>query len=314
MKGRKVSHSTSRGARAKRHQESLIRQVIAHAGSQGDRSASREFVVSRNTVREWRTADEAGRAALSQIASLPAIVDGAETLEREFRRRWPWLTNEPEFTKLSRDAGNGRRVRANAQLRERVRRMRSRHTKSQVRGIEILTRLDRGELLMEVLLGREVGKQVARRSAESVISIYTPDLPTADLAEWESWRREQGVREPASGSMGLRPKFKKRECSRGDGRISRVTHGYNLDTFADPKSLEKKKEPDPMRFVVTIDRDEDGVFVVECPSIPGCISQGKSEKEALRNIKDAIMQCLEVRAERGMPLTVTTREIEVSVK
>lgn len=68
-----------------------------------------------------------------------------------------------------------------------------------------------------------------------------------------------------------------------------------------------------MKFIVTIDRDEDGMFVVECPSIPGCISQGKTEQEAIENIKDAIKQCLEVRAERSMPLTVSMREVEVSV-
>ncbi len=43
-----------------------------------------------------------------------------------------------------------------------------------------------------------------------------------------------------------------------------------------------------MIFNVTIDRDEDGVFVVECPSIPGCVSQGKTKEEAVENIKDAI--------------------------
>jgi predicted RNase H-like HicB family nuclease len=57
-----------------------------------------------------------------------------------------------------------------------------------------------------------------------------------------------------------------------------------------------------MKFIVTIDRDEDGMFIVECPSIPGCVSQGKTEPEAIENIKDAIKQCLEVRAERGMPI------------
>jgi predicted RNase H-like HicB family nuclease len=68
-----------------------------------------------------------------------------------------------------------------------------------------------------------------------------------------------------------------------------------------------------MKFIVTIERDEDGMFVVECPSIPGCVSQGKTEKEAVKNIKDAIKQCLEVRAEKGMPLTVSMREVEVLV-
>ena len=59
--------------------------------------------------------------------------------------------------------------------------------------------------------------------------------------------------------------------------------------------------------------DEDGVYVVECPAIPGCVSQGKSEEEALENIEDAIKQCLGVRAERGMPLTVVTHEIDIPV-
>jgi predicted RNase H-like HicB family nuclease len=58
-----------------------------------------------------------------------------------------------------------------------------------------------------------------------------------------------------------------------------------------------------MKFLVTVDRDEDGAWVVECPSIPGCASQGKTKPEALVNIKEAIMGCLEVRAERGLPLT-----------
>ena len=68
-----------------------------------------------------------------------------------------------------------------------------------------------------------------------------------------------------------------------------------------------------MIFNVTIDRDEDGVFVVECPSIPGCVSQGKTKDEALENIKDAITLCLQVRSEKGMPLTIETQQIEFSV-
>jgi predicted RNase H-like HicB family nuclease len=66
-----------------------------------------------------------------------------------------------------------------------------------------------------------------------------------------------------------------------------------------------------MRFQVTLDRDEDGMWVIECPSIPGCVSQGSSKREALKNIEEAIALCLEVRAERGMPLTIETREVEV---
>ena len=59
-----------------------------------------------------------------------------------------------------------------------------------------------------------------------------------------------------------------------------------------------------MQFVVTLERDEDGVWIAECPAIPGCVSQGTTRRQAEKNIRDAIKECLEVRAERGMPLTV----------
>jgi len=68
-----------------------------------------------------------------------------------------------------------------------------------------------------------------------------------------------------------------------------------------------------MKFVTTLERDEDGVWVVECPSIPGCVSQGKTREEALSNIREAIAACLEVRAEQGLPLTVETQQVEVAI-
>ncbi len=68
-----------------------------------------------------------------------------------------------------------------------------------------------------------------------------------------------------------------------------------------------------MKFIVTLFQDEDGVFIAECPSIPGCVSQGKTESEAESNIREAIKECLEVRAEKGIPLTIITRQVEVAV-
>jgi len=68
-----------------------------------------------------------------------------------------------------------------------------------------------------------------------------------------------------------------------------------------------------MKFTVTLDRDEDGVWIAECPSIPGCVSQGATRDKVMANIKEAIAACLDVRAERGMPLTVETRHIEIAV-
>ena len=66
-----------------------------------------------------------------------------------------------------------------------------------------------------------------------------------------------------------------------------------------------------MKFIVNLDRDETGMIVAECPAIPGCVSQGNTEAEALANIREAIEACLEARAANGMPLTVATREVEV---
>lgn len=68
-----------------------------------------------------------------------------------------------------------------------------------------------------------------------------------------------------------------------------------------------------MLFHVTLEKDEDGWVVAECPAIPGCISQGKTDEEALNNIKEAITGCLEVRKELGMPLTVRTYEVDIAV-
>ena len=68
-----------------------------------------------------------------------------------------------------------------------------------------------------------------------------------------------------------------------------------------------------MKLQITIFQDEDGMFITECPAIPGCISQGKTEEEAMLNIQEAIKECLAVRSEKDMPLTVPVREIEVQV-
>jgi predicted RNase H-like HicB family nuclease len=68
-----------------------------------------------------------------------------------------------------------------------------------------------------------------------------------------------------------------------------------------------------MKLLVTVDPDETGMLVAECPAIPGCISQGRTEAEALDNIREAIAACLEAHAGHGMPLTIEVREVEVPV-
>jgi len=68
-----------------------------------------------------------------------------------------------------------------------------------------------------------------------------------------------------------------------------------------------------VKLTVTLERDETGAIVAECPAIPGCVSQGRTDDEAVANIREAIIACLEVRAEQGLPLTVRTVEVEVRV-
>ncbi len=70
-----------------------------------------------------------------------------------------------------------------------------------------------------------------------------------------------------------------------------------------------------VRFRVLIEQDEDGVFVVECPNLPGCISQGKTREEALANIRDAIQGYLASLEKHGeaIPPTVAEESVEVEL-
>ena len=57
-----------------------------------------------------------------------------------------------------------------------------------------------------------------------------------------------------------------------------------------------------MKCKVYFERDEDGVFVATCPSLPGCVSQGRTREEARRNIREAIKLYLESLREHGDPV------------
>ena len=62
-----------------------------------------------------------------------------------------------------------------------------------------------------------------------------------------------------------------------------------------------KKEGDIMRQII-IKPGEDGFWLAECPSLPGCLSQGSSKKEAIKNIQEAIQGYLEVLQQDGDPI------------
>ena len=68
-----------------------------------------------------------------------------------------------------------------------------------------------------------------------------------------------------------------------------------------------------LKFRVHVEPDEDGVFVAECPTLPGCISKGQTRAEALDNIKDAIAGYLFSLEKHGeaVPLPVNEEVVEV---
>jgi len=70
-----------------------------------------------------------------------------------------------------------------------------------------------------------------------------------------------------------------------------------------------------MKWRTTIEQDEDGVFVAECPALPGCISQGRTRVEARANIAEAIEAYLESLAKHGEPIPppITEEVVEVAL-
>lgn len=66
-------------------------------------------------------------------------------------------------------------------------------------------------------------------------------------------------------------------------------------------------------YRVLIEQDEDGIFVAECPSLPGCVSQGATRDEAVTNIKDAIAGYLESLRQHNEPIPPATWEAMVEV-
>ncbi len=68
-----------------------------------------------------------------------------------------------------------------------------------------------------------------------------------------------------------------------------------------------------MKFLVTLERDEDGWVVAECPSLPGCVSQGKTLEEAIGNIRETIELRLVTRRELGMVTQIEIAEVDVEL-
>lgn len=68
-----------------------------------------------------------------------------------------------------------------------------------------------------------------------------------------------------------------------------------------------------MRYRVIISQDEDGIYVSECPSLPGCVSQGKTRAETLKNIQDAMAGYLESLKKHNDPIPPSIHEEIVDI-
>ena len=68
-----------------------------------------------------------------------------------------------------------------------------------------------------------------------------------------------------------------------------------------------------MKYRVLIEQDEDGIFVAEVPSLPGCISQGATRQEALSSIREAMTLYLESLAAHGDPIPPPVSEEIVEI-
>ncbi len=73
--------------------------------------------------------------------------------------------------------------------------------------------------------------------------------------------------------------------------------------------MENKK----VHFPILLEQDEDGVFIVSCPSFSGCHSYGKTVEEAMENIEEAIELCLEDEKPKVFNRFVGFREIEMNI-
>ncbi len=70
-----------------------------------------------------------------------------------------------------------------------------------------------------------------------------------------------------------------------------------------------------LKIAITLEQDEDGFIVASCPALPGCHSQGRTEEEAIANIREAIRGYIASMRRHGEPIPsiIEVREVEVAV-
>jgi predicted RNase H-like HicB family nuclease len=101
-----------------------------------------------------------------------------------------------------------------------------------------------------------------------------------------------------------------------------VQHGTRLGLGAESARAKRslyagdaapEREEVLMKFRIIVEPDEEGVFVATVPSLPGCVSQGSTRDEALRNVREAIEGYVESLRERNEPIPPSIHEEVIDV-
>jgi antitoxin HicB len=89
---------------------------------------------------------------------------------------------------------------------------------------------------------------------------------------------------------------------------------HNLEDHRE-KQPDRVKETNTLRFAIVLEKDEDGYIVASCPALPGCHSQGRTKKEAIANVSEAIRGyvCSLRRHGETVPCVDEVQEIEVAL-
>lgn len=101
-------------------------------------------------------------------------------------------------------------------------------------------------------------------------------------------------------------------------RLGFVVHSLQVMSSPEPKRRTTAKSTaveGAMKLAISLEQDEDGLIVASCPALPGCHSQGRTEEEAIANIKEAIRGYIASMRRHGEPIPAIkeVREIEVLV-
>ncbi len=133
---------------------------------------------------------------------------------------------------------------------------------------------------------------------------------TKNRIEYMNTQAEELHRLLSDPSNGMPAQISDSQVSPSRGAVYYVTQNIQIIQQPTQTPIDEGSRP-KMRAQVILTPDEDGYIIAECPTLPGCISQGKSREEAIQNFKDAMQLYLKVRDEMGMGPALDVVEVEV---